>query len=64
MIRHAHRQHPIHGDNTCRQPRENDRQPLALALHRLLAVRGLFARTSQAFRHVVKGVHEKAHFIA
>ena len=63
MIRHAHRQHPVHRDDPGRQTRENDRQPLALALHRLLTMRGLLAGPPQTFRHVVKGVHEKAHLI-
>ncbi len=36
----------------------------ALALHRLLAARGLFAGATQALRHVVERMHEEAHLVA
>ena len=37
---------------------------VALALHRLLAVRRLRARAPQPLGHVVEGVHQKAHLVA
>ena len=64
LVGDAHRQRAVDRQHAGRQARQDDRQALALALHRLLAVRRLVARAPQALGHVVEGVHQEAHLVA
>jgi hypothetical protein len=54
----------IDGQHSGREPRQDDREPLALSLDRLLALGRLGTGAPEFLGHVVEGVHEKAHLIA
>ena len=64
MIGDAHGERAVEREHAGRQARENDREPRALALHGLLAARGLLVRAPQTLGHVVEGVHQEAHLVA
>ena len=64
LVGGAHGEGAVDGQHAGGQARQDDRQARALALHCLLAVRGLGARAAQALGHVVEGVHQEAHFVA
>ena len=64
LVRRAHGHRAIDREHAGRQARQDDGEARALALHRLLAVRGLGARAPQPLGHVVEGVHQEAHLVA